>query len=395
MILPLLIVIIFILLCIKKPIYGLAFLVCNLSINTNLLFGTDTTFLIKVLLLLSSILCIFRYGFKKDYIKLFVVGFAFFAIAQINATYTSNYNFMNAVQSAISIVLGLILTSIAFKNDDREFLLKTLSLLPYMSIILGLYGFHSLTFTGRYGAGNTATNLAFITAISCISFLTLYNESKKNKYMTLSFFSLVLCFLTLTRGGILFCLVVLFPHFANIIRKLKRRQIAIIGVLLIIAVAVIANVGPALIARMHGSSGTLNASGRIEAWTFILSQNRQFWFGEGIGKLNTLTLVGAYIDHFNAAHNEFVRFYYESGFLGLILLVVIFGNIFKEFIENNRLSKIQGFAIVFAFIVYSFVDNTISNHVFFILFMLYLNAASLNENSRKVRFKWRKNQAIR
>ena len=390
MILPLLIVIIFILFSIKKPVYGLAFLICSLSINSNLLFGTDTTFLIKVLFLLSSILCVFRYGLKKDYIKLFVVVCAFFVIAQINATYTSNYNFMNAVQSMLSIVLGLTLVSIAFKNDDREFFLKTLSALPYMSIILGLYGLHSLNFSGRYGAGNTATNLSFIAAISCISLLTLYNESKENKYMTLSFFSLALCFLTLTRGGILFCLVVLLPHFINIVRKLKRRQIAILGVLLIVATAVIANVGPALLARMYGSSGELNTSGRIEAWTYILGLNKQFWFGEGIGKLITLTLVGVYIDHFNAAHNEFVRFYYESGILGVILLVLFFKSIFKDFIKNNRLSRFQNLTIVLAFMIYSFVDNTISNYVFFVPFMLYLNAVCLNNDSKKVIFKCRK-----
>ena len=390
MILSLLIVIIFILLSIKKPVYGLAFLISNLSIDTYLLFGVDTAFLVKALLLLSSILCCYRYGFKRNYIKIFLAACAFFAMSQISATYTSNYNFMNAVQSMLSIVLGLILTSITFKNDDKKIFLKTLSLLPYMSIILGMYGLHSLSFSGRYGAGTSTTNLSFIAAISCISLLALYNESKENKYMTMSFLSLALCFLTLTRGGILFCLVVLSPHFISIIRKLKRRQIAILAVLLIIAAMVIANVGPALLARMHGSSGTLNASGRIEAWAFILSQNRQFWFGEGIGKLNTLTLVGAYIDHFNAAHNEFVRFYYESGFLGLILLIVVFGNIFKEFIENNKLSKIQSLAIVLAFIIYALVDNIISNNIFFVPFMLYLNAACLNENSRKVMLKWRR-----
>lgn len=389
MILTLVILLIFLLSTMKRPVYGLSFLIGILSISTDLLFDINTTFIVKIMLLLSSVWCVFKYGFKKCQLKILTLSICLFLVSQLFATYTSNYSFMDAAQSMMSIMIGLILSAVTFKNEDRIFLLKVIGALPYLSIILGLYGLHSLTFSGRYGAGTTSTNLSFIATVSCVCLLTLYNEYKKNKYIVFSFISFAICLLTVTRGGILFCIIVLLPHLVDIAKKLKKSQMAILAISLFISVVAIANVWQGLLARMfgNGSSGTLNASGRIEAWAYIIGLNTRFWFGEGIGKLYTLTLVGKYIDHFNAAHNEFVRFYYESGAIGIVLLIVIYYYIFKVFANSNKLSKFQNFMIILAFMIYSFVDNTISNYVFFVPFMLYLNVASSNDKLKKVIFK--------
>ena len=392
MILSLIILLIFIFLTLKKPIYGLTFLIVTLSISMSLLFGIDTNFIVKVLLFMSSIICAYKYGLKKNYLKIFAIAICLFVLSQIFALYTSEYSFFDALQSMMSIMIGLILRSISFKNDDRMLLLKIISALPYLSIILGLYGFRSLIFSGRYGAGTTSTNLSFLCAVSVVASLTLYNELNKNKYIIISFGSFAICFLTLTRGGMLFCTLVLLPFIINTVKRIKTNQAFILGISFITILFIIINNWNSLILRMYTSTGALNTSGRIEAWSYIVGLNTRIWVGEGIGKLFTLTLAGRYIDHFNAAHNEFIRFYYESGVIGVGLLFIIFRYIFKEFINSNNFSRTQNIMILVAFGLYSFVDNTISNYVFFVPFMLYMNAACLNESSRRVRLVWKKKQ---
>lgn len=373
-----------------KSTYGLAFLIVTLSVNTTLLFGIDVNFIIKILFFVSALWNFCKYGIRKDNIKLFGYSIGILMFSQILASYTINYSLIVAVQAMMSIIIGIILVSVEFKADDRIFLLKVISGLPYFSIIFGMYSFRSLAFGGRYSAGTTPTNLAFLCAVSVVSLVSLYNRMKRNRYIILAIFSFVICFFTLTRGGILFCTIILLPCFADFIKKLKKSQFVALSICLIVIIVAIINNWQQLIQRMYTDTGEINSSGRLAAWNYILSLNKKIWVGEGFGKLFTLTFRGRYIDHFNAAHNEFVRFYYEAGILGCVLLLIMFIKIFKNYINGNALNKTQTIMIIIAFIIYSLVDNTISNYVFFIPFMLYLNTACLIGNCRRIIVKWRK-----
>lgn len=395
MILISIILFIFIICSIRKPTYGLAFLIATLSVSGEVLFGTDISLIIKILFFVSSLLCMLFYGIKIKYLRLYGYLLCFIVLSQLFASYGPNYTVINVVRAFVSLMIGILLLSIDFTEKDKFFFLKLLSLFPYLSIVLGLYGFHSLSFNGRYGAGTTSTNLSFLCAVSLIAALTLYNETKENKYLVSSSASFVICFLTLTRGGILFCILALLPFVIKILKKLKTNQVLILVMIFVIAIFVIIKNWQSLASRMYSNTGELNTSGRLEAWIYIIGLNTKKWVGSGIGKLNTLTLVGRYIDHFNAAHNEYVRFYYESGITGLFVLLTIFKNAFTNFFYGNNLSKFQNMMILLAFMIYSFVDNTISNHIFFIPFMLYLNVACLDENSKRMVFKWRRDQFVK
>ncbi|MGM3026349.1 O-antigen ligase family protein, partial [Bacillus cereus group sp. BC309] len=83
-------------------------------------------------------------------------------------------------------------------------------------------------------------------------------------------------------------------------------------------------------------------------------------FGKGIGSI-LLANDGSIFGGFVVPHNEYIRFYYETGYVGSILLlgtfIFTFWLIYRELDKKIRLYYIS---FVIGTLIYSFSDNTFS-----------------------------------
>lgn len=363
----------------RKRIYALIFMLCVLTIDFDAAFLLDIETQIKTIFLIISLILMMFYGIRKEFL---ITYFTFIAILTTSLTvahFNQTYSLEGALKSSMSFILGLNLISINFKEDLKTRIEKCLMYLPIISLLIGVVSGCFIIAKGRIGGASGATNLAFLTVNSIIAATGLYMKSKDNKYIFYCFTSFAICFLTLTRGGILASGIVIMSILPFFFRKMTPKKVGLVIVTICIGVAALFYSWDKLVSRMY-SDGELNTSGRSVAWEYIISLNDNPLRGQGYGKLTTMEFTGAYIDHFSAAHNEFVRSYFETGIIGMGLLIIIFLIIFRNIYKNRIINKAQFWCIVLAFTLYSFTDNTISNYIFWIPFMLNLNMLYQNNN---------------
>jgi O-antigen ligase len=130
----------------------------------------------------------------------------------------------------------------------------------------------------------------------------------------------------------------------------------------------------------------IDLSGRTEAWSFFLKGVKESPLtGRGLGAV-TVANDGSLYEGFVVPHNEYIRFYYDTGYIGCILLflslLVLFGMIYR--VIPQRI-KIYYVAFILAFFLYSLSDNTLSTVQFIIPFCWYLNSLYIlsTTNSKK------------
>ena len=355
-----------------KRIYALIFMLCILTIDFDAAFMLDIETQIKIIFLAISIIYMIIYGIRKEYIKTYIIFTAILILSLSVAHFTSDYSLVGALKSSMSFFLGLNFICTNFREDQKIKIEKCLMRLPIISLLIGILGGCFIIAKGRIGGASGATNLAFLTVNSIIAATGLYMKFRDNKYIFYCFASFAICFLTLTRGGILASGIVILSILPFFFRKMTPKKVGLVIVTICIGVAALFYSWDKLMSRMY-SDGEVNTSGRSVAWEYIISLNDNPLRGQGYGKLTTMEFTGAYIDHFSAAHNEFVRSYFETGLIGMGLLIAIFVMIFKSVYKNRFINKVQFLCIVLAFTLYSFTDNTISNYIFWIPFMLNLN----------------------
>lgn len=355
-----------------KRLYALIFMLCVLTIDFDAAFMLDIETQIKIIFLAISIIYMITYGIRKEYIKTYIIFITILILSLSVAHFTSDYSLTGALKSSMSFFLGLNFICTDFKENQQIKIEKCLMLLPIISLLIGVISGSFIIAKGRIGGASGATNLAFLTVNSIIAAIGLYMKFKDNKYISYCFASFAICFLTLTRGGILASGIVIMSILPFFFRKITSRKVGLIIVTICIGIAALFYSWDKLISRMY-SDGDINTSGRSVAWEYIISLNDNPLRGQGYGKLTTMRFTGAYIDHFSAAHNEFVRSYFETGLIGMGLLIIIFFIIFKSVFKNKIINGTQFLCIALAFTLYSFTDNTISNYIFWIPFMLNLN----------------------
>lgn len=136
---------------------------------------------------------------------------------------------------------------------------------------------------------------------------------------------------------------------------------------------------------MYNSNGELNTSGRSIAWNYILSLNQQKYTGSGLGSLKTFT-SDPKLAAFTAAHNEYVRTLFETGTIGLVILLILFLYIFfSAFYSKTKYLKIISFLIFSSFLLYSYTDNTMVNFRYWMPFSVLIGTI-LESKILKVKF---------
>ncbi|MDN2649369.1 O-antigen ligase family protein [Leuconostoc lactis] len=339
--------------------------------------------LLKFLFLLTGLLLIFK-GMVN--FRLLVILLCLSILIYICSIYGDKYNnyyhFIDSLTAFATFITGIIFYSLKLSGKDVVNLLKLISLLPIISLILGIpFSLFGLTdFFSRSGTAvggvSVATNLSFFGTLATFSSVILEKKTHDSRYNILKIVNFIIVCTTLTRGGILATLLILFPDIFSLLTKVLksvRNIVLVFGGLTLGAVPVFILVRE--ISKRSFENGELNTSGRLDAWKNILNLVNNSWTGNGYGSLKTLT-DNPLLRAFTAAHNAYVQSYFETGVIGTILFIIILLIIFINTLKSNILSHKYIVVAIISFLTYSYTDNTIVNFRYWFVFMIILGCVA-------------------
>lgn len=357
----------------------------------------DYDFIAKLFVLLCAVLSIMKRGiYKRAEWRPLILLMVLFAISlyTLLCGNNSSYSFTDFITSFSNILVGVLAFSINWDEYERQRAFRLMAWAPIVLIILGVIRYQTLFYDGRIVTVGLFSQVPFWCGMGYMAAITLSKVYGEDKYTTLALADLAIILFTDSRGGAIFAAILVVPYATDIARNMTRRVFARLTLLIPIALYFISEAIGNLLERTF-SGGMLNTTNRLEAWNTLLELSEEHRIiGMGIGSLKTIT--GNYIieQGFTAAHNEYVRFIYETGVIGLFIFVWIMAIVFKTYYRNNIFTnKKYIIAPIIGFIVYSFTDNTVSAAQFWMPFMLvaslqmdflgtfweYLKSANLNK----------------
>lgn len=358
---------------------------------------TNIDLLLKVLFLFTGILFIFK-GFIKDklLIYLLLLSIIMYIVSIYGNKFNYYYNFVDSITAFATFITGLILYTMRLSSKYTIGLLKVITLLPIISIVMGILSFIlGLTdFFSRSGTAvggiSLATNLSFFGTLGTLAAVILDKTTHRSRYNVLKIINFIIVCLTLTRGGILATIIILFPDILSI---LKRTFISIKSMLLVASGLILGLIPTMLIVKLieqrSFENGELNTSGRFDAWKNILSLVNNNLTGNGYGSLKTLT-DNPLLSAFTAAHNAYIQSYFETGIVGTALFIIILLIVFINTLKSTGIARKYIVFAILSFLTYSYTDNTVVNFRYWFILMIILGSVSnlvMVNNTGEVRSK--------
>ncbi|MBP2116126.1 O-antigen ligase family protein [Paenibacillus silagei] len=354
------------------------------------MFGIEILSLYKLVILMLLVPCILVNGLR---FKLSPPLWAMLALILLTFSFSIWLPEMStsiAVKAFIGLSLPFVLLLINWKKEVAEKQIRIITLLPLVSMLLGVVlqaaNIHSLVaveFTGavRVQGANIPPHLAMLAFMGvAIAFIEI---KRSPQYTRFNYIMLGLNFLILvitgTRGPILALVLMVLYYFYDISRAFlkgkKRFLIPLLCSLLVITSAVYMQLDNIKKRSFERTTETgIDLSGRAEAWEYFLNKAADSPVaGRGLGAVtvaNDGTLYGGFV----VPHNEYIRFYYDGGYVGAILLLLSLLAVFLM-VYRVLLPAVKPYYSLFiaAFLIYSFTDNTLSTVQFIIPFCWYLN----------------------
>lgn len=295
-----------------------------------------------------------------------------------------------AVKAFIGLSLPFVFLLINWKKAVAGQHIKIICLLPTVSLVIGallqavhLHPFFDVEFTGavRIQGANIPPHLAMLAFLGvAIPFIEIKRNPQHARFMYvmlgLNFFILIG---TGTRGPILALVPMVLYYFYDIFKQYLKGKtmylIPLLGSLLLISAALYMQVDNFKKRSFERTTDTgVDLSGRAEAWAYFLNKVEDSpWAGRGLGAV-TVANDGSIYKGFVVPHNEYIRFYFDSGYIGASLLMLSLLAVFL--LVYRALAppvKPYYFFFITAFLIYSFSDNTLSTVQFIIPFCWYLN----------------------
>ena len=354
------------------------------------MFGIEILSLYKLVILMLLVPCILVNGLR---FKLSPPLWAMLALILLTFSFSIWLPEMStsiAVKAFIGLSLPFVLLLINWKKEVAEKQIRIITLLPLVSMLIGVVlqaaNIHSLVaveFTGavRVQGANIPPHLAMLAFMGvAIAFIEI---KRSPQYIRFNYIMLGLNFLILvitgTRGPILALVLMVLYYFYDISRAFlkgkKKYLLPLLGSLLIITSAVYLQLDNLKKRSFERTTETgIDLSGRAEAWEYFLNKAAGSPVaGRGLGAVtvaNDGTLYGGFV----VPHNEYIRFYYDGGYVGAILLLLSLLAVFLM-VYRVLLPAVKPYFLLFiaAFLIYSFTDNTLSTVQFIIPFCWYLN----------------------
>lgn len=365
--------------------------------------GMDLLSLHKLGILLLCIPAALRYGV---YVKQAAPVVAFAAMMGFTYVLADTPPILGAIDPIIAFI-GLsspfMLLLIRWPKPVADMHVKIICLLPLVSIWVGIVlaagGIGSLfdrEFTGavRLAGANIPPHLAFL---AFMAFMVSIIEAKRRPdklgfYYTMMSVNFLILLLTGTRGALISVILMIFIFAYDLSKQFLKGRAALIiplfGFAVVLAISVwlqLDNLKKRSFERT--TEAGVDLSGRLEAWDFFLKgAEASPWFGKGLGAA-LVANDGSLFEGFVVPHNEYIRFYYDGGIIGAVLLfaaiLYLFRNVIRATAKELRLYLA---ALMIGFLIYSISDNTLSTLQFILPFCVYLNASGVLPGADKEKF---------
>lgn len=367
--------------------------------------GVDPTAMYKLILIFVIFICIAQYGVNtRNIYPIIALCFILFITYSLSHFHPKLdiWTPFNAFFGFISYFLILI---VKWDNKLAQKIINTIIFLPLISVVIGflldMLGKHSLLYEEYLGAvrlqgANIGAHLAMLAFIGfCVSLIESKRRLNYNTfYIILGLINFFILICTGTRGPLISSIIILLIFIGSYLIDFFRGKIKVIVPLFLFFVSVytflILQWDNLMLRTFNNHSGNLgfNLSGRELAWEFFVSNSRGYeLFGQGLGS-SLVANDGSLYQGFVVPHNEYLRFYFDSGLVGLIifmisLIVVIVG----IGIHLPRKIKVYYLGLIIGFFLYSSLDNTLSTVHFIVPFCFYLSAlTSIYNNDNKTKY---------
>lgn len=295
------------------------------------------------------------------------------------------------IKAFIGLLAPFVFLLIRWDRHTSERHITVVALLPLISVAIGLLlhgaGIHKafvVEFTGafRLQGSSIPAHLAFL---AFISFMICFIELKRNP-LRLTFFyvmmaiNFMILLLTGTRGPLVSAAPMLLLYIFDLTRQFaKGRAVLIVplfGFVTLLSGAVYLQLDNLMKRSFERQTDTvIDTSGRAEAWAFFLDGVKGSpWSGRGLGSV-LVANDGSIYSGFVVPHNEYIRFYYDSGYIGaaclFIALAITFSMVYRR---TEKRAKSSVGMLLLGFAIYTFTDNTLSTVQFIVPFCVYLCA---------------------
>lgn len=355
-------------------------------------FNADTVF--KLATILIMLLASKHYGVNwingLTLVALYMLLIVTYTLSDIHP----RMNMVDPMISFFGLLSYFLILIVKWEKKMSNNIVFMIVFLPLISVgigvVLNVLGIHSFMteeyFGGRRLQGaHIAAHLAMLTFLGfCVSLI----ESKRRAHKKLFFLSLAavnffLLLSTGTRGPLIACMFIVLVFIADHIKDFLKGKLLVLVPLVVFVISiglfVLTQWENIMLRTFNGNTGELgmNFSGREVAWQYFMTHAKGAeLFGQGLGA-SLVANDGSLYNGFIVPHNEYIRFYFDNGIIGLLLL---FGSLLFVLIKIGvRLQKnIQLYYVSFivGVLLYAFVDNTFSTIQFIIPFCFYLSALS-------------------
>ncbi|MFD2672710.1 O-antigen ligase family protein [Marinicrinis sediminis] len=295
------------------------------------------------------------------------------------------------VKAFIGLAVPFFILIVRWNRETAHKHIQLICLLPLISVLAGgvlhLAGLHELyviEFTGafRLSGANISAHLAMLAFVGMIVAVI---EMKRNPvkarwFLFFAGLNFAILLATGTRGPILASVAVILYTVWDLCKQFlkgKAYYLIPIGLLtLVIATASFLqweNMKKRSFERSTAEG--IDLSGRSEAWSYFIAKGEDTpWFGKGLGAV-LYANDGTIFEGFVVPHNEYIRFYYDTGLFGAGLLFVSI-LVMLGWSLRHAPPVVRPYLVAFflGFLIYSFSDNTMSTLQFTLPFCWYLNA---------------------
>ncbi|WP_128893848.1 O-antigen ligase family protein [Longirhabdus pacifica] len=292
------------------------------------------------------------------------------------------------LKSFIGLSVPFLFLAVKWKSKTVNQHMKLLCWLAPVSVCIGsllhlinVYPMFVIEFTGafRLQGASIPSHLAML---ACVGFVISLLELKRVPQQML-FFSIsasvnfLILLATGTRGPLIVAILMVIYFIVDMVMQYVKGRIVLIIPILFIFVSTIAAfflVLDNMKTRSISDSGVLDTSGRTDAWSFYLERAADTpWFGKGLGS-SLEANDGTLYDGFVVPHNEYIRFYYDTGLIGAVILFlflcITFHLVYKQL---QRSLRPYFLCFIIGFLLYTFTDNTLSTIQFILPFCWYLS----------------------
>ena len=319
----------------------------------------------------------------------FVLLAAIVASATLGAIFCSFplFTWNRFARSLISLLAFLLFLCAWPTAKDRRFVMLVLALAPLTAIVLGggyqVLGLRKLfevdvLGTTRLGGSVGPAYLGAIAATGATAAAFLYGDRMRGIFMLLAATNVGIAALSGSRMA--FAVAVAGTGFVTLAQRknfLFRTVVIVYGSAALGAFLVLFS--DQILKRL----GSNTMSGREMIWNEVRGYILRYpKLGIGLGhQMDILSNSATVLTHTVAAHNEYLRFTVELGFLGATVFAALFLGMLAVILRSPRMHQPGVFAVIaLAFLVFSFTDNTFSVPHCFMLLIGAMIGASVHDD---------------